>query len=522
MTRFSKSGDEDAPLAFTAAEFSQHFFGMPGASLAAVKIVSLPPAGNGVLALAGIAVTAGQEIPVADLDGLVFTPAADWNGDTSFLWNGKDGGTYAAADATVTLTINPVNDAPVVSATPLADVTVNEDADNSTIDLSAGFVDIDGEALTYVIKNTSPDLISTSVDGASLTLDFLEDQNGAVTLVVMAVDAAQQAVTNDFTVTVNPVNDAPTASAPDISVEAGKSQTILLSYGDVETAQADLAVIFDGPSAGVLDTSALPNVTYTAPAGFDGYDNFTYIVTDRGDPDGCTAAPCSGALATSAFIKVTVLPAPSGSISGQAFNDANGNRSLDEGESGLAGVTVRLLDASGVIGEATTAADGAYAFTGLAAGTYQVRQVVLPAGFVPTTGELIDVTLAEDVAKTVNFGSVVSADLKVTMTASVDKKTIIYAIVVTNDGPADAAEAVLTDPLPEGTAYVSAMSSLGTCSGGKTLTCNFGTLANGSSAMVTLKVNRTNTKIAIVNTASVSSSTFDIDMADNSVTVTIQ
>jgi len=34
----------------------------------------------------------------------------------------------------------------------------------------------------------------------------------------------------------------------------------------------------------------LPKVTYTPAAGFTGSDSFNYMVTDRGDPDGCSQA----------------------------------------------------------------------------------------------------------------------------------------------------------------------------------------------------------------------------------------
>jgi hypothetical protein len=93
---------------------------------------------------------------------------------------------------------------------------------------------------------------------------------------------------------------------------------------------------------------------------------------------------------------------------------------------------------------------------------------------------------------------------------------------VTNDGPADAVNASLTDILPGSVAYVSVISTQGTCSGGKTVTCDFGMLTSGSSVTIMLKVNRTNTKIAIVNTATVTSSILDIDIADNTATKTVQ
>lgn len=527
VSDFIEAGQEDTPLTFSAAEFSQNFNGVSGALLTTVKIVSLPDANTGVLTLAGSAVTAGQEIAVGDLDGLLFTPVANWNGSTSFLWNGRDDSGYAATDASVQITLDPVNDPPVVSETPLADVSVDEDAADSTIDLSTGFSDVDiatnGDVLTYTAESSNSDLVSTAVDGATLTLAYGPNKNGSATITVTATDQAGASVTDDLTVAVNPVNDAPTAQDAAITVVAGKSQAITLDYGDLETAQADLQVSFSSPISGTLDTSALPSLTYTAPS-TAGDDSFTYTVTDRGDPDGCTGDPpaCSPPQSATATIQVTVLPAPSGSISGVVFNDANGNGTLDDGEGGLASVTVQLQDADGnVLEETTTAADGNYAFTGLAGGAYSVSQSLLP-GSVATTPLQVDVTLAESGAETVNFGQVVSADLRVDMTYSVNNKKIIFAITVTNDGPADALDAALTDVLPDTVAYVSAISTQGTCAGGKTVNCSFGTIASGGSATVTIQVNRVNTKEAVVNTATVTSSIFDIDMADNSFTVTIE
>ena len=87
-----------------------------------------------------------------------------------------------------------------------------------------------------------------------------------------------------------------------------------------------------------------------------------------------------------------------GEIHGRKWNDTNANGVMDAGEPGLAGVTIYLdLDNNGLLdaGEpfTVTAADdpatpadetGTYAFTGLTAGIYVVREV-LPAGSVQTS-----------------------------------------------------------------------------------------------------------------------------------------
>src|SRR5205823_6670238 len=93
-------------------------------------------------------------------------------------------------------------------------------------------------------------------------------------------------------------------------------------------------------------------------------------------------------------------------VSGALFQDGNGDGVRQAGEGGLSGREVRLLDAGdNVLATATTDAGGAYAFAGLGPGTYRVRQV-LPAGWMQTTADPVDVTAASgtDVAG-VNFGA---------------------------------------------------------------------------------------------------------------------
>src|SRR5581483_10149890 len=65
------------------------------------------------------------------------------------------------------------------------------------------------------------------------------------------------------------------------------------------------------------------------------------------------------------------------SIAGVKFNDINGDGVREAGESGLAGWTIELdRGADGTV-DATTTTDAAgnYAFDGLMAGTYRVREV---------------------------------------------------------------------------------------------------------------------------------------------------
>ncbi|MGP0064470.1 MAG: beta strand repeat-containing protein, partial [Isosphaeraceae bacterium] len=71
-------------------------------------------------------------------------------------------------------------------------------------------------------------------------------------------------------------------------------------------------------------------------------------------------------------------------VSGEVYDDANGNGSLDSGESGLSGWTVELQNLSTSAFYATTTnTSGAYSLTGVAAGSYTLSEVVKP-GYVQT------------------------------------------------------------------------------------------------------------------------------------------
>jgi hypothetical protein len=88
-----------------------------------------------------------------------------------------------------------------------------------------------------------------------------------------------------------------------------------------------------------------------------------------------TAAPVVEAPAN-----VTVAPvvvAPKFTIEGMAFNDMNGNSTMDNNETGLADWTVNLEQPAGtVVTTANTTTDGKFVFSDLSAGEYVVSEVL--------------------------------------------------------------------------------------------------------------------------------------------------
>ena len=162
----------------------------------------------------------------------------------------------------------------------------------------------------------------------------------------------------------------------------------------------------------VLDADGQPMTATTDENGayqFVGLGRGSYRVVivdpDKGDLAGLLPTQAyTGRGATQASVTISDasvqgvdfgLVAPA-SIGDRVWNDADGN-GVDNGESGVPGVTVILKDASGVeVGRTTTDADGRYRFAGLIPGTYTV-DIEVPAGFnAATTSMTVTVTEGEE------------------------------------------------------------------------------------------------------------------------------
>jgi uncharacterized repeat protein (TIGR01451 family) len=174
VTSFSKSGSEDAEIAFTAAEFVDNFEDVPADSLEAVGIASLPD--HGTLTLDGSPVTVEQAIAAASLDNLVFAPDADWNGTTSFGWSGYDGQAYAAADAAVNITVGAVNDAPVLAPSGPGMTAITEDDTTNGGDLVSTIV---GDSITDVDAGALEGIAIYALDGGNGTWQYSTDGGGS-------------------------------------------------------------------------------------------------------------------------------------------------------------------------------------------------------------------------------------------------------------------------------------------------------------------------------------------------------
>jgi len=120
----------------------------------------------------------------------------------------------------------------------------------------------------------------------------------------------------------------------------------------------------------------------------------------------------------------------------------------------------------------------------------------------PVNGAIID---SQGVG-TINNDDIASANLAITKTgpaSAIAGTNIPYTITTTNNGLSAATGVTVTDTLPAGSSFVSAIPTQGSCSGTSTVTCSLGGLANGASATITLTIQSPSSGASVTNTATV-------------------
>ena len=289
-----KAGTEDSPVTFTTADFTTKFNDPDGDILTKIKITSLPI--NGTLKLNGVDVSVNQEIPLADIPNLTFTPNADWNGNTTFNWNGNDGSGYALVDAPVSITIAPTNDKPLVADFEKT-TAQGQELSFTSADFGDNFADLDGDNLAQIQITELPakgilkyngvavtvGQVILFVDLSKLSFDPL-DLTASTTFKWKGHDGTDYS-TNESVVTINVIK-ASNPIATNDKAEADLNKDIKIPILDNDKADASLKLdvgsieILNDPISGTIKINADGTITYTPNKGFVGTDEFTYTVKD--------------------------------------------------------------------------------------------------------------------------------------------------------------------------------------------------------------------------------------------------
>lgn len=308
----------------------------------------------------------------ADKKSVVFTPASgyeNWNGVLSFEYVVVDMGLETATQQGCTLTINQVNDPPV--AVPDS-ITIDEGTgvsfsilENDTdVDMDPNLNANPGAESIWVVADGFTGVHSSNTveyDSATHTFTYTPDENfnGVDELYYQLTDG-EETVQGTITITVNPLQDDPTAVADGVTVEEETAITIDVTANDIDTdsleeLNLDLTEKNDGTLtvievndltiSGVMDTTngsvelVGNQLRYTGDEDFVGDDSFTYTIRNS---DGRTHSATVNVTVTDANDTPTAQSVSVGIVEGDPAQSFDINTLIDDADLSNPGSTEEL------------------------------------------------------------------------------------------------------------------------------------------------------------------------------------
>jgi VCBS repeat-containing protein len=214
-----------------------------------------------------------------------YTPNANYNGADSFTYRANDGSLNSNI-ATVSITVSPVNDAPVAgddSAITSVGVAVS-------VPVLGNDSDPDGDTLTVASFTQGSHGAVTTGAGGALIYTPTANFTGTDTFNYTVSDGLGGTDTATVTVTVLPANRPPVAVDDNASTPEDVAVSILVLGNDSDPDGDTLTVAsFTQGSHGAVTTGAGGALIFTPAANFSGADSFSYTISDgRGGTDTAT------------------------------------------------------------------------------------------------------------------------------------------------------------------------------------------------------------------------------------------
>ena len=271
------------------------------------KAVTNSSSGMVVSQVQGNAANVGSQITLAS--GALLTMSADgaytYNPNNRFEYLGAgqsttDSFSYTVANlsgatdtATVTITVNGVNDAPVATNLNAAE-TYTEDTPLNLTDIVVSDIDSANVTVTLTLSNTAAGSLNTATSGtvtstfaggvwtasgavanvnallAGLTFTPAADFNAGFTVATRVSDGVAAALTGVKTFTGTPVNDAPTATnlnAAETYTEDTPLNLTDIVVSDVDSANVTVTLTLSNTAVGSLNTATSGTVTSSFAGG---------------------------------------------------------------------------------------------------------------------------------------------------------------------------------------------------------------------------------------------------------------
>ncbi|MCA9562076.1 MAG: tandem-95 repeat protein, partial [Myxococcales bacterium] len=219
----------------------------------------------------------------------------------TYSWDFGDGGSSdektttheftAVGEYVVTVTVTDLNGATATgqvtvetltdnAAPTAADVAATTDEDTE-LEVTLSGSDPDEDELTFeVVEGPSHGVLGT-VAGATVVYTPDENFNGEDSFTFLADDGVESSAEATVTITVNPVNDPPTAEDIEEFTPEDESLTLTLTGSDPDDDELTFAIIVQ-PEHGTVEISdsAPDQATYTPYPDYQGSDSFQYTAND--------------------------------------------------------------------------------------------------------------------------------------------------------------------------------------------------------------------------------------------------
>jgi uncharacterized repeat protein (TIGR01451 family) len=396
-----------------------------------------------------------------------YAPDLDWNGVATFTYRAFDGLAYSDA-TTVSINVNPVNDAPVANEDT---GTCAEDSVGATVFVLANDTDVDHDMLSVggtVTADRYTELSTGTVTSFSSTGRLVwkppANFNGTATLRYRCYDGQLYSDYTTVTITVTPVNDAPVARDDTAAVTAGgtlSGPSVLANDYDIDSPTLTVSVVSPPSHASTFSIDpATGTYHYEPDPSFVGTDTFTYKAYD-------------GFLySNAATVRISVTgTAPVGFTTPSGPVADGGSVTVTY----TAGVPSTYTVSSSANPTATLALSGDALPSGLAFATANGHATI--AGIAASGGASADVTVtatnAVDSARLrVHVVTVADSDVSVSKAASVatasPSDVVTYTVKLTNAGPTPSPEATVTDTFDG--AHASVLDAAGGVVSGNTIT----------------------------------------------------
>ena len=201
--------------------------------------------------------------------GLLYTPSANFNGTDSFTYTASDG-SLTSPPATVTMTVNPVDDPPV------GQDTIVTTAEDTPVSILPTATDPDSPVTFQLLSGPA----HGTVTGGFAPWAYTPAANYTGTdSFTYAIGGGGYIVGKTVYITVTPVNDAPTAADTSATTNEDTATVITPPTNDVDGDQLTVAVA-SGPTHGAVVQNGANSFRYTPAANYSGTDSFTYRASD--------------------------------------------------------------------------------------------------------------------------------------------------------------------------------------------------------------------------------------------------